>query len=238
MRKIYIVPNFVTTANMFCGFYSTVASIHGDFTPAAWAIVAASVFDMLDGRIARLAHATSKFGVEYDSLSDLISFGMAPAILLYQWSLQPFGRLGWAAAFLFVACGALRLARFNVTTEILPKGVFQGLPIPMGAGIPATFYIFADSMGWSVANEYFILLMTFVMAGLMVSTIPFPSFKEFNWRSKASFGYLLALVIVMVLIVIKPEVALFAILAGYIIFSLAWNAYRLFHRNGPQKIKT
>ncbi|HUP55894.1 MAG TPA: CDP-diacylglycerol--serine O-phosphatidyltransferase, partial [Bdellovibrionota bacterium] len=116
MRKIYIVPNIVTTANMFCGFYSIVASMKSDFSAAAWAIVAASIFDMLDGRIARLAKATSEFGVQYDSLSDLISFGVAPAILLFQWALLPFDRLGWLAAFLFTACGALRLARFNVNS--------------------------------------------------------------------------------------------------------------------------
>src|SRR5690242_1088240 len=102
MRKVYLVPNFVTTANMFCGFYSIISSIHLDFISAAWAIMAAGVFDMLDGRIARLAKATSQFGVEYDSLSDLISFGLAPAILLYQWALEPYDRLGWLAAFLFV----------------------------------------------------------------------------------------------------------------------------------------
>ena len=125
MRKIYIVPNIVTTGNMFCGFYSMIASIHGDYISAAWAILAAAVFDMLDGRIARLAKATSQFGVEYDSLSDLVSFGVAPAILLYQWTLQPFERLGWLAAFLYLACGALRLARFNVMTGAFPKNIFK-----------------------------------------------------------------------------------------------------------------
>ena len=129
MRKVYLVPNFVTTANMLCGFYSIIASIHLEFSAAAWAIVAAGIFDMLAGRIARLAKATSQFGVEYDSLSDLISFGIAPAILLYQWALEPYDRLGWLAAFLFLACGALRLARFNVNSSSLPKNYFQGLPI-------------------------------------------------------------------------------------------------------------
>jgi len=204
-----------------------VASIHGDYVPAAWAILAAAVFDMLDGRIARLARATSQFGVEYDSLSDLISFGMAPSILLYRWSLEPFGRLGWAAAFLFVACGALRLARFNVTAANLPKGFFQGLPIPMGAGIAATFYIFAQAMGWEIADEYFVLVLTFGLAGLMISTVPFPSFKELNWRSRTSFGYLMAAVLIMVLIAIKPEVVIFVLLSGYVILSLLWWGVRL-----------
>src|SRR6185437_325860 len=148
MRKIYLVPNFVTTANLFCGFYSIVASIQSDFTIAAWAIVAAGIFDLLDGRIARLAKATSEFGSEYDSMSDLVSFGLAPAILQYQWSLYPFGRLGWMVCFIFMMCGALRLARFNVNIEVVPKGHFQGLPIPMAAGILSTLVIFSYATGW------------------------------------------------------------------------------------------
>lgn len=222
MRKIYIVPNFVTTANMFCGFYSIIASIHGDFVTGAWAILAASIFDMLDGRIARLAKATSQFGVEYDSLSDLMSFGVAPAILLYLWGLEPFGRLGWAAAFLFMACGALRLARFNVRAATAPKNFFQGLPIPMAAGMVATFVIFCQAMGWT-EMQFTMLLLSFALASLMVSTIPFPSFKEFNWRSRASFGYLMVGVLAMILIAARPDLTLFLLLAGYIVLSLLWN---------------
>lgn len=222
MRKIYLVPNIVTTANMFCGFFSVVAAIHDDFLSSAWAIVAAAVFDMLDGRIARLAKATSQFGVEYDSLSDLISFGMAPAILLYLWALEPFGRIGWAAAFLFVACGALRLARFNVNSNLVPKQYFQGLPIPMAAGIVATFIIFCQPMDWT-EMQFSMLLLSFALASLMVSTIRFPSFKELNWRSRATFGYLMVGVLLMILIAARPDLALFPLLAGYLILSLVWN---------------
>jgi CDP-diacylglycerol--serine O-phosphatidyltransferase len=228
MRKIYLVPNFVTTANMFSGFYSMVSAIHGDYVTAAWAIMAAAVFDMLDGRVARLAKATSEFGVQYDSLSDLVSFGVAPAILLYQWALEPFGRLGWAAAFLFAACGALRLARFNVLSGVLPKGYFQGLPIPMGAGMVATFIIFSQTLGWSMEETKIpVLVLTFGLASLMVSTIKFPSFKELNWRSRTSFGYLLVGVLAMILVAIKPEVTLFLVLSSYVGFSLLWNVYRV-----------
>ena len=233
MRKIYIVPNIVTTGNMFCGFYSMVASMHGDYIPAAWAILAASVFDMLDGRIARLAKATSQFGVEYDSLSDLISFGVAPAILLYQWALQPFERLGWLAAFLYLACGALRLARFNVTTGTISKKYFQGLPIPMAAGTVATFIIFNQTVGWPepgtfISRDILVLVLTFGLASLMISTVKFPSFKELNWRSRASFGFLMIGVLSMILIAVKPEITLFGLLSGYIAVSLAWNALHLF----------
>ncbi len=224
IRKIYIVPNFVTTANMFCGFYSMISSIQGDFKTAAWAIMAAAVFDMLDGRVARLAKATSQFGVEYDSLSDLMSFGAAPAILLYQWALSPFGRLGWLAAFLFLACGALRLARFNVMSSVLPKKYFQGLPIPMAAGMVATFVIFVHEYSfWSDSQKWIVLFLTFGLASLMVSTVRFPSFKELNWRSRGSFGFLMIGVLTMILVAAKPEFMLFTLLSAYIVISLAWN---------------
>lgn len=236
MRKIYLVPNFVTTANMFCGFYSIIASIHHDFIVAAWAILAAAVFDMLDGRIARLAKATSQFGVEYDSLSDLMSFGAAPGILLYEWALEPFGRLGWLAAFLYVACGALRLARFNVNSAALPKGFFQGLPIPMAAGTVATYIIFHQTVGWESATNVVALVLTFGMASLMVSTIQFPSFKELNWRSRASFGYLLVGMLAMILIAVKPEYTLFLILSLYIVVSLLWNLNRVARGKHPAKV--
>lgn len=230
MRKIYLLPNFVTTANMFCGFYSMIASIHGDFIAGAWAIVAASVFDMLDGRIARMAKATSQFGVEYDSLSDLVSFGIAPAVLLYQWGLEPFGRLGWAAAFLFMACGALRLARFNVSAGVQAKNYFQGLPIPMAAGVVATFVIFCQALGWE-QMQYTMLILSFVLASLMVSTIRFPSFKELHWRSRATFGYLMVGVLSMILIAAKPEITLFLLLSAYVVASLFWNVFLLFRKS-------
>jgi CDP-diacylglycerol--serine O-phosphatidyltransferase len=241
MKKVYLVPNIVTTGNMFCGFYSMVASMHGDYIPAAWAIVAASIFDMLDGRIARMAKATSQFGVEYDSLSDLISFGCAPAILLYQWALQPFDRLGWLAAFLFLACGALRLARFNVMTAVISKKYFQGLPIPMGAGMVATFIIFNGTVGWPeqgsfIARDLLVLILTFGLSSLMISTIKFPSFKELNWRSRASFGFLMIGVLSMILIAVKPEVTLFLILSTYVVASLVWNLVLLF-RGAPVEAK-
>lgn len=239
MRKIYLVPNFITTANMFCGFYSIIAAIHSEFVTAAWAIVAAGIFDMLDGRIARLAKATSQFGVEYDSLSDLISFGIAPGILLYQWALEPYDRLGWLAAFLFVACGALRLARFNVNCSSLPKNYFQGVPITMAAEVVATFVIFNQTVEWPSSREPFVLVLTFGLASLMVSTIRFPSYKELNWRSRATFGYLMVGVLAMILIAAKPEVTLFLLLSAYIGLSLVWNLYRLIapspHSSSPQK---
>lgn len=233
MRKIYLVPNIITTANMFCGFYSMVAAIHSSFVTAAWAIVAAGVFDMLDGRIARMAKATSSFGVEYDSLSDLVSFGMAPSLLLYLWALEPYGRLGWLAAFLFLTCGALRLARFNVNVSVAPKGYFQGVPIPVAAGVVATFVIFTNAEGWpsefihELVYDDFALAFALGLSSLMVSTIPFPSFKELNWRSRASFGYLMIGVLTMILIAVRPEVTLFLLAFFYVVAALLWNIVRV-----------
>ena len=221
MRKIYLVPNFVTTANLFCGFYAIVASIQADYLVAAWAILAAGVFDLLDGRIARMAKATSEFGGEYDSMSDLVSFGLAPALLLYQWSLHPFGRIGWLASFIFVTCGALRLARFNVNIAVIPKAYFQGLPIPMAAGMVSTFIIFSHATGWFDGTNAGVITLVMALAlGLfMISTIPFPSFKELHWRSSATFGYLLVGVLIMILIAARPEVTIFLLLSGYVLFS-------------------
>lgn len=224
MRKIYLIPNFVTTANMFCGFYSVVESMNGNYLSASWLIIAASVFDALDGRIARLARATSVFGVQYDSLSDLISFGMAPSFLMYLWALQDFDRLGWLAAFLFLACGALRLARFNVLSGRLPAAFFQGLPIPGGAGVVATFVIFQNETQFpSVELTPVVGLgLTLFLASLMISTIPFPSFKELNWRSRATFGYLMVGVMAMILVAVKPEITVFVLLMSYLVLSLLW----------------
>lgn len=242
MKKVYILPNLVTTANLFCGFYSILAAVQGRYATAALAIVAATVFDLLDGRVARWARATSQFGVEYDSLCDLVSFGVAPALLLYQWALRPYERLGVLAAFLFMACGALRLARFNVTSGKVPKGYFQGVPIPIAAGLVATYVIFQRATGWPgvdapIARESFVLGLTFTMASLMVSTILFPSFKELKWRSRASFGYLMVGVLSMILVAVKPEVTLFLVLATYVVGGLVWNLSRVL-RGVPKPVVT
>ena len=147
MRKVYLVPNIITTGNLFCGFLSVISSCRGNFQTAAWAIFVAAIFDALDGRIARLARATSPFGVQYDSLSDLTSFGIAPAILLHQSALGQFDRAGMMVSFLFALCSALRLARFNVSVARISKNFFQGLPTPGAANMVAFFVIlrfFAD----------------------------------------------------------------------------------------------
>ncbi len=151
---IYVLPNLLTTMNMFFGFFAIIYSINGNFIYAAYAIVAAAVFDSLDGRVARATNSMSRFGAEYDSLSDLVSFGVAPSIMLYLWSLEPFGRVGWLACFFYVACGALRLARFNVQSGSVEKAYFQGLPIPMAAGIAASSVLAFEDLELDAARHW------------------------------------------------------------------------------------
>jgi CDP-diacylglycerol---serine O-phosphatidyltransferase len=212
--NIYILPNLFTTGNMFCGFFSIIYAIRGEFIIAAYAIVAAAVFDMLDGRVARLTNTQSSFGAEYDSLSDAISFGVAPAVLLYLWALQPFGRLGWLASFGFVACAALRLARFNVQIHE-EKNYFQGLPTPMAAGIVSSSVLCFNDLGWDAYKSPTLLGIAFLLAITMVSNFRYRSFKDFDFRKKQPFTYLVIGVLVFILIALRPEVMLFALFLSY-----------------------
>ena len=212
---IYVLPNLITTMNMFFGFVAIIQAIEKNFMFAAYAIVAAAVFDTLDGRVARMTQSMSKFGAEYDSLCDLVSFGVAPGLMLYLWALQPFGRIGWLASFLFAACGALRLARFNVQSTVIEKGYFQGLPIPMAAGIVASAVLAYDSLGWDPQRSFILLFMTIVLAFVMVSTFRYRSFKDVDLKRRLPFHYLVIGVIVIYLVAIKPEVMLFILFFGY-----------------------
>lgn len=214
---IYILPNLMTTANLFCGFFSVILSIKGEFKLAAIAVVIAAIFDQLDGRLARLTHATSKFGAEYDSLCDLLSFGVAPAILMYLWALNPFGRAGILACFLFVACGAMRLARFNVQVGVVEKNYFQGLPIPMAAGIVTSSYLAFDDLGWKPDEWRAVLLLAMVvmMGFVMVSNFRYRSFKDLDLKQRLPFRYLIAGLIVLVVVALYPEVMLFVSFLTY-----------------------
>ncbi|MEM7645269.1 MAG: CDP-diacylglycerol--serine O-phosphatidyltransferase, partial [Pseudomonadota bacterium] len=208
--NIYVLPNLLTTTNMFFGFMSIIFAIRGEYTFGSYAIVAAAVFDLLDGRVARLTHTTSPFGAQYDSLCDLISFGMAPALIMYLWALQPFGRVGWLASFVFVACGALRLARFNVQS-VDEKSHFQGLPIPMAAGIVASSVLCFRDLGVDASRNWLLLFMTFLLGLTMVSQFRYKSFKDVNLRQKQPFTYLVIGVLVIILVAVRPEVMLFAL---------------------------
>lgn len=234
MKKIYILPNLFTTANMFCGFYAIVVAIHGSYLTAAWAILVAMIFDSMDGRVARLTRATSAFGVEYDSLSDLLSFGIAPGLTAYLWALEPFGRLGWLAAFLYIVCAALRLARFNVSTNTVPKKYFQGLPSPLAAATVATAIIFCNEMGLKPNKDLYFPVVLIVLGSLMISTIRFTSFKEFKISRENSFGVLAVGILTMVLIAVKPEVTLFVLAILYIVVGLLADAFRVVFRRGKE----
>ncbi|SFM52547.1 CDP-diacylglycerol--serine O-phosphatidyltransferase [Thermodesulforhabdus norvegica] len=213
----YLLPNILTTGNLFSGFVSLVYSIDGEYEKAAVAVLVSWIFDILDGKVARLSGATSRFGVEYDSLADLVSFGVAPALLIYLWALKPLGRIGWLGAFLFVACGALRLARFNVQASGEEKKYFTGLPIPGAAGFIATLtlfaYPFAHQPGRAVT--WLFLIITISLALLMVSTVRYSVFKELESLRTRQVTMIMGILAVLVVVAAKPRYMLFALLAAY-----------------------
>lgn len=217
-RGIYLLPNLCTTASLFCGFFAIVKSLHHEFLAAAWALLLAGLFDFLDGRVARLAQAESEFGIEYDSLVDLASFGLAPGILVYTWSLAGFDRIGWLVTFLFFACGALRLARFNVQINTVERNFFQGLPIPCAAGLIATSVIVHHYLyGATVpVRSWAVLWMTVILAVLMISTIRYRSFKQIDLRGRWSFFSLVLVVGLIAIVAAEPEIGLFTLCLLYV----------------------
>jgi len=230
-RGVYILPNLFTSASLFSGFYSIVASIHGRFEAAAVAIIISAVLDGLDGRIARLTNTTTQFGVEYDSLADVIAFGVAPGILAFQWALEPFGRLGWLAAFMFVICGALRLARFNVQKASEDVSYFKGLPIPAAASFIAAMILFVESWDGSVQmRSVLIIAMIYILSFFMVSTLHYYSFKKFDIRNRKPFNVLLSIILISLIIAYKPKIMLFLILSAYVASGPVITFYRLFRR--------
>lgn len=216
-RGIYLLPNLFTTSALFAGFFAVVAGINGEFTSAAVAIFIAMVLDGLDGRVARMTNTQSEFGAEYDSLADMISFGMAPALVAFTWILQDIGKTGWVVAFLYVACAALRLARFNVQIGSVDKKWFIGLPSPSAAALVAasvwTFHSFdADAFGFKL-----LMLVVVAAAGvLMVSNIRYYSFKDLDFKKPVPFVVLLAIVLAFVLISVEPSVMLLLLFGTYV----------------------
>ena len=222
-RGIYLLPSVLTTFGMFAGFYSIIASINGEFTTAAISIMIAMLWDTLDGRVARLTNTQSEFGAEYDSLADLVSFGLAPALLVYEWTLSDLGRFGWLAAFIYLACAALRLARFNTQVGSADKRYFQGFPSPAAAGVIATMiwlkiwtYAFFDSDVISI-GYYLGAGITIVCGLLMVSNVRYYSFKELDSK-KASFRFLLGIVLSLIVLLYKPNIVLFT---GFFLYMLS-----------------
>ncbi|MDH5476875.1 MAG: CDP-diacylglycerol--serine O-phosphatidyltransferase [Nitrospinota bacterium] len=217
-KGVFIVPSLVTSAAFFCGFYTVVASINGDYYKAAWAIILAMILDGLDGRIARAMGATSNFGVEFDSLSDLMSFGLAPAILMYNWVLQPYGRLGWMAAFLFALCGALRLARFNIQQSDIRKDHFVGMPIPAAAWLlAATVLLTNGALEMEKAPGMVMLATVYTLALLMVSNVPYRNFKYIDTKKRRPFHLFLWIVLFLFIVALFPHHMLFAMAAAYML---------------------
>lgn len=214
---VYLLPNLVTSGGLFCGFYSVISTIRENYLLAAIAVLVALIFDALDGRVARMTKTSSHFGVEYDSLSDLVAFGVAPGVLAYRWALEPWGPWGWLAASLYVICGALRLARFNVQVEVVDKHSFVGLPIPAAAAVVATTILMYYFLGGEGATNKHItlLLLIYALAALMVSTIPYYSFKELHLRHREPFWILFLGIVVMSLAIAEPQVTLFSIFSLY-----------------------
>ncbi len=231
-RGVYLLPNLLTTGGLFAGFYSIVASLRGDFFAAAVAILIANVFDMLDGRVARFTRTTTRFGIEYDSLSDLVAFGMAPALLIYRWALEPWGSWGWLAAALYLTAGALRLARFNVQFDSMEKRHFIGLPIPAAAEvIAATVLLFYRFGAIGPTDKHLLLLLvTYVLAGLMVSTVPYFSFKETDLLRRQPFWSLLVAILLLKLLIAEPQLFLFFGFYGYALSGPARVAWVLGRR--------
>jgi len=218
-RGIYLLPNLFTTAGLFAGFYAIVAAIRGDFESAAIAIFIAMIMDGLDGRIARMTNTQSDFGAEYDSLADMVSFGLAPALVIFLWALLDMGKFGWMVAFVYAACGALRLARFNTQIGIEDKRYFQGLPSPAAAACLAG-WVWAgtsNSVDPSLMTAVAIPL-TFACGILMVSTVRYHSFKDLDLHGKVPFVVMLVLVLVFAFIASDPPLVLFA---GFMLYAIS-----------------
>lgn len=211
-RGIYLLPNLFTTAGLFAGFYAIVAAMKGMFDYAAIAIFVAMVMDALDGRVARLTHTQTAFGAEYDSLADLVAFGIAPALVIYSWGLSSLGKLGWLAAFIYVAAGALRLARFNTQVGMADKRYFQGLPIPAGASVLASMVWLGNQTAIPGASiSILIAIITALVAILMVSNIRYHSFKQVDFKDRIPFVGILVVVLIFVGISLDPPKVLFLI---------------------------
>lgn len=225
-RGIYILPNLFTTAALFCGFFAIVQAMQGDFERAAIAIFLAMVLDGLDGRVARLTHTQSAFGAEYDSLADMVSFGAAPSLVIYEWALRDLGRLGWIAAFIYCAGAALRLARFNTTLEVIDKRFFQGLPSPAAAALVAGFVWVMLTLGVAGNEVEWLACAVTIFAGVtMVSNIRYYSFKDINLRKSVPFFVIAAIALGFALMALKPEITLFGFfvlygLSGYVLAAI------------------
>ncbi len=229
-RGIYLLPNLLTTAALFSGFYAIIAGMNGDFESAAIAIFVAGVFDGLDGRVARMTNTSSAFGMEYDSLSDMVSFGLAPALVMFSWALTPLGKLGWAAAFAFAACAALRLARFNTQVDTVDKRFFVGLASPSAAAVIASLVWLGSDLEVSFQISIAAALLTAMVGFLMVSNIRYSSFKGVDFRGRVPFWAILAVVLLFAVIAVNPPAVLFVLAVIYALSGPCDWLWRRFRR--------
>jgi len=242
-KGIYLLPNLFTTGALFAGYYSIIAGIQGKFEMACFCIFVAALLDALDGRVARLTNTQSAFGEQYDSLSDLVSFGVAPSLLMFNWSLfyltdvhPVLGKIGWLAAFIFAVSGALRLARFNTQIGVADKAYFQGLPSPAAAAVVTSFAWISVDLGLHGADLKYVALPVTIIAGLlMVSRIRYYSFKTIPFKENVSFIWVLLLVLVFVLLTIKTAWVLFVVFAGYAISGIVITTIQVKQRRKKKR---
>jgi len=216
-KGVYLIPSLFTTGNLICGFFSIISTFSGQYLQAAVFVILAHLLDGLDGFVARLTKTTSQFGIEFDSLADLVSFGLAPAVLVYYWALLPWGTWGWLAACLYVVCGALRLARFNVQIGTVERSYFVGLPVPGAAEmIAATVLMYYFLGGEGATNKRFILLLViYLLAGLMVSNFRYFSFKQLNLKKRHPFWLLVSAILFIKLTILEPQIMFFTVFLLY-----------------------
>lgn len=219
-QGIYLLPNLFTTGGLFAGFYAVIAALRGDFEAAPIAILAALVLDGLDGRIARMTNTQSKFGAEYDSLADMVSFGVAPALVMFSFALGDLGKFGWSAAFIYVACAALRLARFNTQIDTADKNYFTGLASPSAACLIVSAVWVCNDLGWigpALPGEVAVLLgcLTAIIGILMIANFPYYSFKGIDFHGRVPFVVMILVVLVFGLVTLDPPLVLLIAFLGY-----------------------
>lgn len=232
-RGLFVLPTLFTVGNLFCGYLSIWSSIRGTFDISAYLIIAAGILDALDGRIARMTHSTSAFGEQYDSMADLVSFGVAPAVLAYSWGLADFHRLGWMVSFLFVVCGSMRLARFNIQAHVVDKRYFVGLPIPAGAGTIATVVLATPERLVSRVWMGGLLGLTIVLSYLMISTIRYRSFKDLDLRRRRPAWILPAIALFFAIVAYRPEIALATLALVFVVSGPVGKLLSLTRRGEP-----
>jgi len=232
-KGIYVLPNLLTTASLFFGFLSIIITLNENYYLAACSILISGLFDGLDGKIARLTKSTSQFGVEYDSLADLIAFGISPALLIFSWGLRPYGRFGWLPVFLYVTCGALRLARFNLRVETIENTKFHGLPIPAAASLISSYILFCFYKGDEEVDRLMavgLMAMIYALSFLMVSNIKYYSFKDFGIIRKKPLSFLVTLILILTVVATEPHIMLFTLILAYVLSGPLEVFYEVFFK--------